>query len=165
LPTPSEQRVLDQLDIVQGNVQVVAQDLGVSPSWVNRIKVGLWRPKDTALQVAEPDPDPQEHLNELLPTNYSEVAALRDDVIAELRRLIKGRVLEGKVLVAASNVLLKYEREVHKIAAPAIGVFNDNRQVHFNTLVDKLGEMPAGSLRALSGVPEPLVIEAKTEEE
>jgi hypothetical protein len=159
VPTPSEQRVLDKLHYVKGNVQLAATELGVSESWVNRIKVSLWAPRDTALVVADPEPEPHDFLDDILPTNFSEVAELRDEAISFLRAQLKSGLIDAKDVVGTLNVLLKYERDVHKVVAPAVGVFNDNRQVQFTNLVDKLADLQPEALRALSGVPAPMIAE------
>jgi hypothetical protein len=165
LPTNAEQQVLAVLDQYQGNVQVAARELGTSESWVNRTKLAYWRPKDTALTVQVPakELDAEESISALMPTNFSAIVKLRDTVIAKLQEVVD-QTVDPAELIKLMNVTLKYERDVHKVTDPALGVFQDNRQIHIHTLVDKLTEMSPEALRTLTGVPEPLVIEVEAEE-
>ncbi len=165
MPTPSQQRILDSLHVNQGNVKVVAEDLGMSVSIVNRVKKNLWQPQDTAIVPHEPVAieKAKEAIEEVLPTNFAAVAALRDEAIDKLRELVNNGLVDARDLTNIANAILKYEREVYKVVTPAVGVLNDNRQIHFNGLVDKLTELSPEALRVLSGVPNPVVIDMEAE--
>lgn len=159
MPTPAEIRVLEALDQKTGNVQAVAQLLGLSDSFVNRIKKGLWQKPDAALTPAPSGHTPVDLLKQLIPPNVEGVTKLRDATIAQLQTLIPGATV--REATAVLEVLLKYEAALSKALMPAVNVFQDNRTqtVQINQLVDKLAAMDPETLRHLANVPEPLIID------
>jgi hypothetical protein len=85
---------------------------------------------------------------------------LRDLTIADLQRRVATGELGDQESVRLLNVLLRYETSLRSVAAPANNQLTQYNQT--NILVEQLSGMAPDELRALSGAPEPLVIEGKT---
>jgi hypothetical protein len=165
MPTPAEQRVLEALDQKTGNVAAVATMLGLSNSFVNRIKKALWVQPDAALTPQpEQAPQPVDLLKQLVPPNIEGVTQLRDAAITQLQTLVPGATV--REATALLEVLLKYEASLQRVLLPAVNVFQDNRTqtVTVTALVDKLAGLDADTLRGLANVPEPVCIEAEFKE-
>lgn len=143
-----------------GNVAAVAAELFMSKSFVSRIKK-----RYEALPAPEPkaEIDAEEMLEALLPPNVKDVRELRDLTIADLQKRLTVGLMSDKEAVKLLNVLLRYETSLRSVANPASAQLTQyNQKTEINVLVNELKEMTPDALRALSGAPQPLVIEGVT---
>lgn len=162
----AKQEILDLLDQTSGNVQAVAKRLGVSNSYVSRIKRKEWKPSDPELGRAlapaenrEVAPASEQIMSVLAP-NIPLVQQLRDDTLRQLNDQVQSGTLDERATVRLIEVLLRYENALRTSVQPKVNVFNDNRG-SLQVLVKHLEEMSPDSLRALAGVDEGNVLEAE----
>lgn len=144
--TPAEKTVVDALDAKQGNVKAVSSILGLSISWVNRVKNQHWKPKDNIIHLPKDEKPP-----DLIPPNYYKLIELRDMTFDELAKLIREERIEARDLIQILRITLDYEKTTNSVIAPAMNIFNDNRSVNFNTLVQELSNLPDEKLKVIMG--------------
>lgn len=156
MPSHAEQQILTLLDKKQGSVEAVAQALGVSTSYISRIKRRLWVQPDNALLPVRQPETPDEVIKALLPPNVDATQKLRDTALEKLQELVENNQADAKLLAKIIQTCWKYEGSLRAVAQPAINVIDNRKQVFQATLVDSLGKLSVEALRALSGVPEPI---------
>ena len=169
-----EPQILDRLTATNGNVGVVAAQLSVSQTYVQRIKSQKWEPPapvDPTLPIAEQalallpasaPPSVVTFIEALVPPNVTGVRDLRDAGINKLRTLIKEDLIPPKSLVALVKVLLDYEAGNREMLRPSLAVLSSPHNITFNTLIQKLGTLDPDTLRSLAGdvvTTEAIVIE------
>jgi len=163
-PSHAETQILQQLDAHNGNVDLVAKEIGVSSSWISRIKKSHnWQPKDDALIVPPPASIKPTDDNEVVPylaPDIERVTALRTSVLDKLTDSVED--LRPRDAVKLLEVLLMYENSMRATMTPNLSIYNDHRKqtVHVNQLADALRDrLDIDQLRAAAGVPAPLDIE------
>jgi hypothetical protein len=156
------------LDLNAGDVNIVSREIGVSPSWVSRVKLAhKWVPKDPQLTaiVAPPPALPETtHDREVVPfiaPDTVRVITLRTEVLDLLTTKVKEQDLKPREAIKLLEVLLMYENSLRATMAPNLNIYNDNRKqtVHVSALVEALSEkLDIDQLRMAAGVAAPLNI-------
>ena len=161
--------ILGGLDETGGNATVVADRLGVAPTYVYRIKREKWiaPANETAVTTAPQNGTPaivtQEEVLYSLAPNLPAIQNLRDTTIAKLKNMVNDGQISAKALTGLLSTLLKYEHAVNELARPALNLFDQRRQTVnvFGGLVEQLAQMDKEQLRRLAGTAEPLVIQGE----
>lgn len=154
-----KEQVLTLLDQYNGNVDVVATELGISKSYVNRLKKSDWRPSAPAQALSPFDaPEPsnalitKDDLYSLVPTNVAGIAQLRDEVITQIKKLMPE--IGVKDLVKLLEVLFNYENSIKQMLRPTLMVDRRTQNnITINTLVEKLSGVDQEQLIELAGLP------------
>lgn len=165
--TPAEQRVIAELNRTGGNVAEVAHALGSSESYVHRIKRTHWRPQDATLENSLV-PAATSSITALLPPDLDGVRSLREKTIEVIDKALTTwtqaelpELIDLKEVNKLFKTLLQYERALNQQTAPALNIFQDNRQnnIQITALIDELSKLDPDTLRAFAGVPEPVIID------
>jgi hypothetical protein len=155
-----EEQILELLKQKSGNVKMVAMALGLSHSYVNRIKrrhaEELKRSK--AEIVTLPDEDEARLEIEVLKPNFPDVASLRDLTLQQLSEKVVTGEMSDRDAVRLLEVILRFESSTRANTQPKhTNIYQDNRSVQ--VMIEQLSTMDTDKLRALAGLPEPVVLE------
>jgi hypothetical protein len=154
-----KEQVISLLTQYNGNVDVVATELGISKSYVNRVKKTDWQPQSpTQAIISEVSSDASnviistDDLRTLVPTNVAGIANLRDDIIIQIKSKLPDAAL--KDLIKVLEVLLNYENSIKQLLRPALLVDNRTQNnITINKLVDRLADLDKQQLVELADFP------------
>lgn len=169
-----ERNILALLDEFDGNVQAVSERLSISESYIQRIKRDKWQAKvpptkEIVIEQAESPPAraltaptiPAENplLAAMIPPDVGAVVKLRTHTIGLLEERIARGDIADKHLVSLLRGLLSFEAETRAAVRPLVAVYEDNRTINLNTLVEKLKGYTPEQLRLLAQVETAEVID------
>lgn len=150
-----EQSIVELLQTKSGNVNAVAEELGLSNSYVSRIKrkhlKEIHEIPETTVQLPAAM---NREARDLLPPDIKRIEGLRSKAVDTLFEQIDRGAVEPKDIVRLLEVILRYETNINRVNTPTQNnFFQDNRN---QILVDKLADMDPEQLRALAGMPDPI---------
>lgn len=152
-----EEQILELLKQKSGNVNAVAQILGLSNSYINRIKRKHAKELKQSRAELVTLPDEETLTVEVLRPNFPDVTNLRDLTLQRLAEKVTTGEISDRDAVRLLEVILRYEAATRAVTQPRQTIYQDNRSVQ--VMIEQLSAMDPTQLRALAGLPEPVVLE------
>ncbi len=164
-PTFGETQILELLNASNGDVGIVAKEVGVSPRYIQRVKSMHWVQPDPALTaiVASP-PSVSTQENDVVPyigPDVERVITLRTKTLDLLTSAVETGDIKVREATKLLEILLMYENSLRATMAPNLSIYQDNRKqtVHVTQLVDALSNrLSADQLRQAAGIVAPMEI-------
>lgn len=152
-------QIRDLLVSTDGNIERVAESLGISTRYVQAVEAEMGRTLKDAMAVTAPPPvDVLALVSRVVPPAAQAITGLRDEILSQLMERVKAPEVTVGDLLAVLDRLTKYENHYHEVAQAAAGTAVHQQTIQYNTtyasFVQQLSdEFPPEVLRQVAGVP------------